>query len=713
MNRSHFPFVMRTRLASALASATLAVTALSSPLQAQAPADSNRWLEEVYVTAGTPAPGDSRVQAAPIDVLTGLEKELRQAASLGQTLEHLAGVKVLNTGNNAGIPVIRGLTGNRVRILSNGIGVDHQQFGIRHQPNIDPFLSGRIEVVRGAGSLLYGSDAIGGVIDVQGLPLEFTDDASRRSNLDARVDYASNNDQRDIALRGASRGDRLTLAGGYTYREGDDIEAPNADTASESGDGSDPRFTGTLPFTDFEQQNGQLAVAWRNERATTALRLTTWRTEQNYLLPSGAGIGIDLENTELQLRSDYRVDAGSTRWTLRPTLAWQNNLRLANEPGNPRSGLFDGDIEIEFDQYVARFEALHEGEGLFDRGTLGFELRQRDQESRGATVLSPGGEVSSFGVFAYQERRFRLLLVQAGLRYDRMETEGDAAKTTADPGFTGTVGNRHDVVTGALGGSYPLGEHFTLAANVARGFRAPTLFEQFAKGVHGGVAAVQLGNPDLDPEESVNLDLSLRWRFERAIGNVTIYRNHIDHYIYLTDTGNQSTNGLPIFVHEQADATLEGVEAELAVSLARDWSLRLVLDLIDTENETTGEDLPLTPANEALTELTWQPERFLGLEKPYARASLRYVASKTAAPGEPFQQFDRNPMFGSASTDSYWLLDFAAGTVLKGPGERDLRVNLEVRNALDSSYRDFLNTYKGYALNPGRDVRLSLTVPLG
>lgn len=710
--------MLRNAIHLALAGGLAATTALAqepgtlNQTETQSQLDARLRVETVTVTAGAPAPGERMDQAARIDVLEGLEKALRQRASLGQSLEHLAGVRVLDTGNNAGIPVIRGLTGNRIRILSNGIGVDHQQFGIRHQPNIDPFLSDRIEVARGAASLLYGSDAIGGVIDVHGLPLEHTD-GGRRNALDARFDYASNNGQRDVALRGASSGERFTVAGGYAWREGDEIEAPDSATALESGQGDDPRFTGTLPFTDFEQHNGQLGAAWRGERATTALRLNHWANEQNYLLPNGRGIGIDLENTELQLRTDYRLDVGQTHWTLRPTLAWQNNSRRANAPGNPRSDLFDGAIDIEFDQYVARFEALHEGGDLVDRGTLGFELRRRDQASRGTTVLTPGGEVSALGIFAYEERRFDRLLLQAGLRYDRIETEGDTDKTSATPAFSGTVSNSYDVVTGALGGSYPLGDHFTLAANAARGFRAPTLFEQFAQGVHGGVAALQLGNPDLDPEESLNLDLSLRWRFDRLSGDLTVYQNRIDDYIFLTDTGEQAANGLPIFVHEQADATLQGMEAQVAVALASDWSLRLVLDLIDTENDDTGEDLPLTPANELLTELTWQPADFLGLKEPYARASVRYADAKDAAPGEPFQQFDRNPNFGSASTESYWLLDFAAGASIPGPGERDIRVNLELRNALDESYRDFLNTYKGYALNPGRDLRLTLQIPLG
>jgi outer membrane receptor protein involved in Fe transport len=685
-----------------------------TPSVKQPPAE--QIIEHVYVRAGAPAPGDRMVQAATINVLEGLEKELRQGASLGQTLEHLPGVRTLSTGNNAGIPVIRGLTGNRIRLLSNSIGVDFQQYGIRHQPNIDPFLSDRIEVVRGTASLLYGSDAVGGVIDVHSLDLTHSEDGSRDYTLDTRVDYASNNNQRDIAVRGTSSGEQWAFAGGFVARAGDNIQAPDSATAFESGDSSGPAFTGELPFTDFRQNNAQLGAAWQGERSTTSLRFNRWDTEQNYLLPNppdGAGIGVRLENMELQLRNDLQLSSGAMDWTLRPTLSWQNNLRQANAAGNPRSELFDGDIEIEFDQYTLRFEALHEGEDVLESGTLGFEIRQLDQESRGRTVLVPGGTVTALGAFAYEERRFGLMVVQAGIRYDHIETEGDASKTSADPGFTGVINNRFDVVTGALGGSYPLGDHFTLAANAARGFRAPSLFELFANGVHGGVAAIQIGNPDLDPEESLNLDLALRWRFSRLTGSTTIYQNRIDDYIYLLDTGESASNGLPIFSHNQADATIRGLETELVLDLSRDWSVRMVLDLIDTENRASDTRLPLTPANEFLTELSWRRAAFAGLRSPYARASVRYATSQDAVPGEPFTQFDRNPRFGSASTDSYSLVDLAAGFEFKGFGRRDVRVNIELRNVLDEDYRDFLNTYKGYALNPGRDLRLSLEIPLG
>lgn len=150
---------------------SLATTVLTA--RAEQPYGDQHELPPVSVSAGAPAPGLPLYQAADVDVVSGEEKERREGASLGETLRHLPGISNIGTGNTVGKPVIRGLSGNRIQILSNGVGVDHQQFGVRHTPNIDPFLSDRIEVVRGASSLQYGSGALGGAIDVSGLALDF------------------------------------------------------------------------------------------------------------------------------------------------------------------------------------------------------------------------------------------------------------------------------------------------------------------------------------------------------------------------------------------------------------------------------------------------------------------------------------------------------------------------------------------------------------
>ena len=690
--------------------------------------DSGEKLAPINVTAGVPAPGSPLLQATTIDVIMGEEKRREQGASLGETLDHLPGIDSVDTGNNTGKPVIRGLSGSRVRILSNGIGVDHQQYGTRHGPNIDPFLSDRIEVVRGASSILYGSDAIGGAVDVQPLALPFSDTDERRSSGEAKTAFHTNNEQWTTGLKGKSVGSQWSFNGGVTRREADNITTPDGKTAFnpdtpgpfQSSTPSDtPAYTDTLEFTDFEQTNGQVGVGYRDDFGELRLRYTGWRTEQNFLLPPPAvkpatlvaGVGQDLSNDEVQLDGSIPL-GGAAGWELEPTFAWQNNRRRANAGGKPRSELFDGTIDLEFDQYTSRLEAKHGILGPFDGGTLGVEYREKQQVSRGTELLSPGGEVTNLSVFAFEEIAIGDFTLQAGVRQDRIETTGEESESRAPTSFSGRDSETYNITTGSLGGSYQLTNHLTVASNIATGFRAPTLFERFADGVHAGVAAIQKGEPGLDAENSLETDLSLRWRSERFSASATVYRNNIDDYIYLRDTGRKGPKGnLPVFQYQQTDATLTGVELSAELQATQRVSLEASLDVVDGENDGTSEDLPLMPANALGTAVIWQPGTLGPLHDPLLRLDVTYNASKDAAPGEPFKQFDSAP-FGTASTDSYVVADFSMGASL-GSDSGAPRLSVDITNLADTEYRDFLDTYKGYALSPGRGVRLSLNIPFG
>ncbi|XOZ32698.1 TonB-dependent receptor plug domain-containing protein [Halomonadaceae bacterium KBTZ08] len=680
-------------------------------------------LDEITVEAGTPSPGSPLYQASQIDVLQGAEKDRRGSATLGQTLDHLPGVDTVSAGNQVGKPVIRGLSGNRVRILSNGIGMDHQQFGTRHSPNVDPFLSDRIEVVRGASSILYGSDALGGSIDVQPLPLIFSDEDTRHTSGEAHFGYATNNDQNDLGLKGASEGTNWSFVGGLIHRNAGNITVPDDPTffpppSSDPDQRRAPAYTGELDYTDFEQLNGQLGIGYKAGFGELRLRYTGWRNEHNFLLPPPAGkkppaegpegVGQRLENDELRLDAMIPLDGN---WTFKPTLAWQRNQRQSNGGGVPRNVLFDGTIDIEFDQYTTRLEAEHAQLGVFDAGRVGLEYRTKQQESRGTTQLSPGGQVDNLGVFAFEERTLGRLTLQAGLRQDWTETVGKSNETAAPTSFNGRDGNDYSVTSGSLGGSYALTDRLTLASNLGRGFRAPTLFELYADGQHAGVAAVQKGNQNLDAEKSLNTDLALRWRSTRTAASATVYRNAIDDYIDLQDTGN-TEQGLPVFRYRQTDAVLTGVELTARANVTETVELSASYSAVDGENDRTGNDLPLQPADELRVEGTWTPSRWGPLRTPWVRLGLRHNASKKAAPGEPFSQFDNAP-FGTASTDSYTVADFGVGFSIASSVGAPVRFNLEVRNLTDTSYRDFLDTYKGYALSPGRDVRMTVKVPLG
>jgi iron complex outermembrane receptor protein/hemoglobin/transferrin/lactoferrin receptor protein len=679
--------------------------------------NADQALGPISVT-GVPLPGSPLSQAADVDVVESEAIEAKGATNLGEALSDLAGVDSIGTGNSVGKPVIRGLSGERIKILSNGVGVDHQEYGVRHMPTTDTFLLGRAEVVRGASSVLYGSSALGGAINL--LPPDIAWD--RRIEGETLTRYSTNNDQWDTGIKATGGNGRFGYSAGIIRRSAGDIETPDESTyfpPAPSADLQDaPAYTGKLGNTDFDQVNGDFALGYRDDGGGEwTARYSRYNDEHNFLLPPPAGnlppsageegVGQYIDNEQIELAGEE--EAGGITW--KPKLVWQNNRRRSNAPGTPRVAGFDNAVDIEFDQYTARLEGQHGPVLGLDGGTVGVEYTTKDQVSRGTTQLSPGGNVDNMAVFAFEERGFGDLLLQAGLRYDHHEIEGDASKT-ANPSQSVIDAEKqsYDVVIGSLGGIYSLTERLSVAANVGRGFRAPTLFELYASGVHGGVAAFQQGDPNLEEETSLNTDLSLRWASDTLRANATVYRNAIDNYVFLRDTGD-TFNGLPVFANDQTDAELIGAELSIEKDV-NDWmTLSAAASTVDGERRDNGDELPLLPADNVRLGADFTPTSEGWLRHPRSSVTLRYYASKDAAPGEPFAQFDDAP-FGSASTDSYYLIDLGAGFSPRIAGQT-LHLDLAVNNLLDEDYRGFLDTYKGYALSPGRDIRLTARVPFG
>jgi iron complex outermembrane receptor protein/hemoglobin/transferrin/lactoferrin receptor protein len=679
--------------------------------------DTETTLGPISVT-GAPLPGSPLSQAADVDVVESDAIEAKGATNLGEALSDLAGVNSIGTGNSVGKPVIRGLSGERIRILSNGVGLDHQQYGVRHMPTYDSFLLGRAEVVRGASSVLYGSSALGGAINL--LPPEIAWDIPIEGETLTR--YSTNNDQWDTGVKASGGNGTLGYSFGIIRRSAGDIETPDELTyfppppAAQFQDA--PAYTGKLGFTDYDQVNGDFALGYRDDAGGEwTARYSRFDDEHNFLLPPPAGnlppaagqegVGQYIDNQQLELAAEKL--AGGITW--KPKLLWQNNRRRSNAAGTPRVAGFDNAIDIEFDQYTARLEGQHGPVLGLDGGTVGIEYVTKDQVSRGTTQLSPGGTVDNAALFAFEEKQLGDLLLQAGLRYDHREVEGEASKT-ANPSQSviDADSQSYDVVTGSLGGIYSLTDRLSVAANVGRGFRAPSLFELYVAGQHGGVAAFQQGNADLDEETSLNTDLSLRWASDTLRAKATVYRNAIDDYIFLRDTG-QAIAGVPVLAYDQADAVLTGAELSVEADVNEWMTLTAAAETVNGERRDNNDELPLLPADNVRLGAQFSPASEGWLRDPRGSVTLRYYASTDAAPGEPFSQFDNAP-FGAASTEDYFLVDLGAGFSPQ-LGGRIVHLDLAVHNLLDKNYRGFLDTYKGYALSPGRDIRLTARVPFG
>ena len=665
-----------------------------------------------FVVTGTALPMRAFEAASDISVLGGDEKLRRQGGNLGETLDYLPSVATINTGSGVGKPVIRGLSGNRIRVLQDGVGVNYQQFGVRHPPNLDPYLTGRIEVVRGASSILYGSDAFGGAINAISPQIDYAADGQTKQSGRLIYGYESGHDLHTGALEFGMAGERWGLVGALSYRDAGNLEVPDVETFDGSGTqpSDTPKFVGELDFTDFEQLNGMIKAGYRFDHAEATLRYERWDHEHNFLLPNGKGIGQELENNLVQAQLDASL---ASDWDWKTSYTWNENIRRSNPGGgNARPlPLRDPVIDLERDSHTLRSEFVRGGTEDRFSGTLGLEGIYEDQESKGPVGLTPGGQVYNLALFGLGRMVADPWTFEAGLRFDHRSQEADPSQTADDRLLVNRVDpvdgravdveldNEYNVATASLGAIYQFNDAFALAGNINRGFRAPDLFELYVAGQHGGVAASQFGDPDLDEETSLGGDLQARWRSDRLDWTATVYVTSFSDYIFLGDTGAIDLgSGNPILKVDQADATLYG--GDLSVThRTTDWlTLQGTYEWVRGEFDDGG-DVPLLPADQLQLEAILHRESLGWMESPEFRIGIRHARSKDAAGTlEPFSQFDGKP-FGTASTDAYTLLDLGFGFRYK-----NLRVDLFAKNVTDEDYRDFLDTYKGYALSPGRSI---------
>jgi outer membrane receptor protein involved in Fe transport len=280
----------------------------------------------------------------------------------------------------------------------------------------------------------------------------------------------------------------------------------------------------------------------------------------------------------------------------------------------------------------------------------------------------------------------------AGARVDRRRLTADSNATLA----LSSQARDYTAVSGDAGVVYRPVPALSVAANVGRAWRAPTLFELFANGAHPGEARYEIGRPDLVAEVGTNVDVSVRWQGRRLHAEAAGYRNAIARYVFITPT-NEFRDSLRVYRYEQADALLTGAEVTMDAEVRAPLALRARFDAVRGTNRSTGEPLPLVPPARAA----------LGAE--LRMASLRWAdRALIAAEVEVVTRQTRlNPL--DVPTAGYALLNVEAGIDRPLFG-RAGRIDLSVRNATNVAYKSFLSRYKEFALDPGRSVIVRVSV---
>jgi iron complex outermembrane recepter protein len=636
-------------------------------------------LEALQVTA-SPNATTLLNSPQPVSALSGQDLSLSQAPSLGETIQNLPGVRSLSTGTGIGKPVIRGLTSNRVLVVADGQRLETQQWGDEHSPNVDTEDAERIEVIRGPASVLYGSDALGGVINV--VPKELPDAIGRPGFVDGSVKtaYSTNNQQPDgtVALEGAQGGFGFRTS--FTGRTSNDIGTPAGDLFN-SGNRS---------------LGGTGAVGYRGSWGTVNARYSH-RDEKLEIHEDPAE---DPTATPLQRIGEDRAKVGVTlpfgNSRLEADAGFERNRRREFEA----SDATDVALGLLSKTYTANLHFHHAPIGRW-AGAIGVSGLFNNFDKFGAETLIPNTDVKSGGLYIFEQAEYGRWGLSFGGRYDyrRLDADADAELGTSAERRT------YNSVTGNVGVLYHLSEPTALVLNVGRGFRAPSSFDLFANGVHEGTVAFERGNPDLKTEHSINTDLAFRVQTSAIRSEIGVFANYIQNYIFsrpTTETDPES--GFQIFDVSQGDARLLGVEGAFEYHPTRYLHLQGTADYTNGQNTTTDTPLPSIPPFRATYTARLEGDQIGLLESPYLSVGGESNSKQTRLdPSEAafFAESGYQP-------DGYSLLNLGAGFSIP-TGRNGVQVDLSLRNVLNTSYTNFLSRYKTYALDPGRNftVRVS------
>lgn len=641
--------------------------------------------EEIVVTASANARNPLDL-ATPTTSLSGQELALRQSSSLGETLSGEPGISSTFFGPGASRPVIRGLAGDRVRMLEGGIGTgDASGTSADHAVTVDPAQAERIEVLRGPATLLYGSSAIGGVVNVldERIPTSRAH-AGVTGSAELRAGSGSDARQGSIALGGGG-GDWAWHVDGVA-RSTDDYSIPGAARRAGAGSGSEPGVreeSGFVPNTDLDTRGVRLGGSYfLGDKGFLGVAISSF--ESDYGLPAGAEPGgpdddeavpvrIDMQQRRIDLRADITRAFGIFQ-ALRVRLGNTDYEHVELEGGEAGTHFFNDFLE-------SRIELVQKQRGKHS-GSLGVQVIDRDLDVVGAEAFLPRTSTGRWAVFSLQEIEHGPLRWQLGARFE-----------TQDIDATGFAGRSHEGASGSLGLVWSINDRWSLASSLSRSVKLPAPEELFSSGLHVASQAFEIGDPDLGEETSRGLDLSMRKVAGRLTGELTLFRQDFDGFIFQAFTGARE-EGFPVVRYSQQDAVFSGIELQARYEILDHGQhhvhLRLVGDTVRAELAAGG-DLPRIPPLRLGAGVHYHSERW------NASAEVSWVdrqdeVAENETPTGGYTQV-------GASLGYRWLL-------------RDQIVDLLLlgRNLTDQEARLHTSFLKDVAPLPGRDISLAVKV---
>jgi iron complex outermembrane receptor protein len=679
MNTARAPINLN-KCALALAIASVCQTAFAETSNSSSK-NAAKELDAIIVTA-SPLGERADQTAQPVAVVSGKRLTDLAGAQAGGAVEHLPGVQASFFGAGVSRPIIRGLEGSRVQVLSSGIAsMDASTFSPDHAVSIEPFLADQIEVLKGPATLLYGPGAIGGVVNIADgrLPEQGSIGASGRAELggDTGANQKLGAVRLDLGTEVAS-GTWMLHADGV-YRDQDNYEVPNQDEP--------------LQGTSLESRNGAISASYLGDKARFGVALSRYTAlygipeaeeEEAAAAPNRlqakagelAGVRIDLVQN--------RIDASAAVFDVTDAIE-QVELRFGNNDyqhveleGGETGTLFDVQSNL------LRLEAVHAPLIADGKGAFGLTFDSTDFKAIGEEAFVPFSKSKGVGLFAVEHIEFGAWHTDLGLRFDRATIDS-----------LGKAKRKDNLVGFSASGAYALsdrdtGNYWEISGNFDRAQRSPVAEELFSDGAHIATQSYEIGDETLRKESANNFELGVHYHGENGHASLSAYSNRFDNFIYQRSSGDE-IDGLPVRIWSQDDARFNGFEAQATLTLHQSAEFgqldgTLQMDSVNASLDSGG-NLPRIA-----------PQRFggnLNWERGAWHASLsvmRYAKQDDVAAFE-------------TPTDGYTRVDFDASRSFANSDESLLaEVYFRVRNATDQLSFAHTSFLKEFAPLPGRNI---------
>lgn len=638
--------------------------------------------------------------------LSGIELDKTRGSSLGESLKSITGVNSVQTGPSISKPMIHGLYGNRLVILNNGIRLEGQNWGSDHAPEIDPFVASKLTVIKGASSIRYGMEALGGVVLVD------SKDLMNIKKMQGELNVIAMSNGQSGTISSYMEGTLGKKLRGFTWclqettRKGGTYKTPtyyltnsglNEVNYSGTLNYSRKKFNSTIYFSSFNSQIGIYTggEASSVEELLAAFNATTPSvpSQFSYLIHKAYQT---IHHDILKMKMDYQFKKIGKLYL---TLASQENRRSEFEDelsAGPDAyfKLRSQTLDVVFEHKPIRIINGSIGvSGMVQKNTFNGTEERR---------VVPNYMNYTGGIFILEKVQLRKLLFEAGVRYDVKKMRVENINYTSQQTYINSL--YWSNFTGTLGLVYRPNKKNSINTSFGVGWRPPSAIELYAYGIHQSAASFEIGDSTLQAEQSYNLQSYYTYAAKKLNVEIGVYYNQMNHFIYLNPTGIPIVTDAGVFPglkYQQGNVFFTGIDANLSYALFSKLDIAAKTSLLYAYNQTIHDYLINTPSNRISIDLKLHSPSLKKLIEPYFQTSFLMVSKQYNVP----QNVDY-----VASPKGYSLLNFDAGTSLKVNGQL-ISFNLSVTNALNTVYRDYLNRFRYFSNEVGRNIVLRVKVP--